>query len=153
MKLGIVLKALFGPESNTLKDLFKNKILECFLSDTNVKHIIKWMPMLSQILLPYNDLIVESLAKIVPSLLSTLRIGNKGQQIFHISVFKTLMHTYILDATQVEVLLFPRADELVSYLWSNRGGEGIRVSAFLTLFLPTRYGGLLAEMVNFPSFR
>lgn len=93
-------------------------------------------------------MIAQQLNKIVPALLSTLKIGNKGQQIFHISVFKTLMHTYILDAAQIEDLLVPRAEELINYLWSNKGGEGIRVSAFLTLFLPIRFGPLLNEMVN-----
>jgi hypothetical protein len=84
----------------------------------------------------------------VPALISTLRIGTKGQQIFHISVLKTLMHTYILDPIQVQNLLIPRAGQLNAFLWSNRGSEGIRVSAFLTLFLPVRFGMLLAEMVN-----
>lgn len=93
-------------------------------------------------------MIAQQLNKIVPALLSTLKIGNKGQQIFHISVFKTLMHTYILDAAQIEDLLVPRAEELINYLWSNKGGEGIRVSAFLTLFLPIRFSPLLNEMVN-----
>lgn len=93
-------------------------------------------------------MIAQQLNKIVPALLSTLKIGNKGQQIFHISVFKTLIHTYVLDAGQIEELLIPRADELINYLWSNKGGEGIRVSAFLTLFLPIRFGSLLNEMVN-----
>jgi hypothetical protein len=101
MKLGIILKALFGNETNALKDLFKFKILDRFLADTDVKHIIKWMPLLSRILLPYNELIAGNLPKVVPAILSTLKIGNKGQQIFHISVFKNLMHTYILDFAQI----------------------------------------------------
>ena len=95
------MKALFGSETNALKDLFKFKILDRFLSDTDVKHIIKWMPLLSRILLPYNELIATHLPKVVPAILSTLKIGNKGQQIFHISVFKNLMHTYILDFSQI----------------------------------------------------
>ena len=93
-------------------------------------------------------MIAQQLSNIVPALLSTLKIGNKGQQIFHISVFKTLIHTYMLDAGQIEDLLIPRAEELINYLWSNKGGEGIRVSAFLTLFLPIRFGPLVCEMVK-----
>lgn len=91
---------------------------------------------------------MQSLSKLVPALISTLKIGSKGQQIFHISVLKILIHTYILDPNQIENLLIPRAGDLNAYLWSNRGSEGIRVSAFLTLFLPVRFGILLAEMVN-----
>lgn len=104
-------------------------------------------------MLPHNELIEQSLDKLVPAIISTLKIGRKGEQIFHISVFKNLMHTYILDPVQIENLLFPRAGDLVDYLWSNRGSEGIRVSAFLTLFLPIRYGILLAEMVTTSLFR
>lgn len=54
MKLGIILKALFSNETNALKEAFKSKILEKFLSQSDPKHIVKWMPLLTCILLPYN---------------------------------------------------------------------------------------------------
>jgi len=45
-------------------------------------------------------------------------------------------------------LLLPRAQDLADYLWYNKGTDGIRISGFLSLFLPQRYAGLLALMVK-----
>ena len=66
-------------------------------------------------------------------------MGKKGQQIYHISVFKTFMHNYIVDETQIKSLVVPHAEDFASLLCANRGGDGIRVSALLALFVPPKY--------------
>jgi len=60
------------------------------------------MPLLSQILLPYNDQVVLKLNELVPVLIRNVRIGSKGQQIFHLSTLKILMHNYIVDQQKIE---------------------------------------------------
>lgn len=49
------------------------------------------------------------------------------------------MHNYILDEIQVSNLLLPQAQAFADIFQSNRGADGIRVSAILALFVPIKY--------------
>ena len=65
--------------------------------------------------------------------------GSKGRQIYHISVFKTFMHTYIVDEVQIQTLLLPKVKNFLDLLMTNKTGDGIRVSAILALLVPPQY--------------
>jgi hypothetical protein len=58
------------------------------------------------------------------------------------------MQNYIVNETQIETLLMPQAETFAVLLKSNRGGDGIRVSALLALFVPVRYHSLAREIVT-----
>lgn len=60
-------------------------------------------------LLPVGDSISERLKDLTSVLIDTLKQGSKGKQIYHLSVFKTFMHNYIIDETQIDTLLKPHA--------------------------------------------
>lgn len=68
-----------------------------FLEKDTAEHTVKWLPLLAQTLLPVNSEITQNLPQLVERLVSALNYGSKGQQIYHIAVFKTLMHNYLSD--------------------------------------------------------
>jgi hypothetical protein len=108
---------------------------------------IKWLPLFHQILVPAGDPVAERLKDLTGVLMDCLKRGSKGKQIYHISVFKTFMHNYIIDQVQIETLLKPHAEVFATLMQSNRGADGIRVSAILALFVPPKYHGLAQEIV------
>ncbi len=57
------------------------------------------------------------------------------------------MHNYICEDAQIEAQLIPKAKALVDVLWKNRGRDGIRVSAILSLLVPLKYHNLAKAMV------
>ena len=85
--------------------------------------------------------------------MKSLHIGKKGDQIYHISVFKNLLHTYVIDETLIESLLMPEVESFVSLFKLNKGGDGIRVSALLALFVPVKYHTIAKEIVFLVLFR
>jgi len=93
------------------------------------------------------------MSNLVDRLVLSLGCGNKGQQIYNISVFKTFMHNYICEEAQIESQLIPKAKALVDVLWKNRGRDGIRVSAILSLLVPLKYHNLARAMVIYLLYR
>lgn len=59
--------------------------------------MIKWMPLFAQTLLPLSPEIYLNVPNLVDRLVTALKYGSKGQQIFHISVFKSFVHNYLSD--------------------------------------------------------
>jgi hypothetical protein len=111
------------------------------------------MPLLSQILLPVNDDIKLKMAELTPLLVAALFAGTKTHQIFHLATLRLFMQNYLTDPAIINWLLLPRAAELADYIWKNKGADSIRVSGFLSLFLPLRFTPLLVEMVPKPQHR
>jgi hypothetical protein len=144
---------MFGVETHPLKEAFKGKILERFLSESDAAHTVKWLPLMAQILLPFNEGLIPKLPELLPRMVAALRMGSKVQQVSHLSALKTFLHSYIVDAAQIEQLLLPCVDKLTDYIWAQRGSDGIRVSAFLSLFIPPRYANVILAMVLLPSLR
>ena len=77
-----------------------------------------------------------------------MKEGSKAKQIYHISVFKTFMHSYIANEIQIYALLLPKAKQFLELLMSNKTGDGIRVSALLALFVPPHYHIIAKDMVK-----
>lgn len=97
--------------------------------------------------MPVGEPISDRLKDLTAVLVECLKQGSKGKQIYHLSVFKTFMHNYIVDETQIDTLLKPYASVFANLMQSNKGGDGIRVSAILALFVPVKYHTLAQEVV------
>ena len=96
---------MFSTESHPLKDAFKVKIMEKLMDNNSLgEKAIKWLPLFHQILVPAGDPVAERLKDLTGVLMDCLKRGSKGKQIYHISVFKTFMHNYIIDQVQIETL-------------------------------------------------
>lgn len=80
-------------------------------------------------------------------LINAMRQGNKGKQVYHISVYKNFMQMYITTPEQIQAIIVPLSGEFVKLLMMNKVGDGIRVSALLSLFVPNQYHIVAREMV------
>ena len=101
IQTGSTLKSLLGVDPHPLKETFKERILESFLACEEVNHSVRWMPLLSQVLLPHNDLIAQKISLLLDRILPTLARGSKADQILHIATLRLLVHNYIIAEPQV----------------------------------------------------
>ena len=81
--------------------MFKQRILDNFLNQTEDAGILKWLPIFSQILQPINLNIAERVKDLNDILLRSMRLGSKAKEIFHTSVYKTFLQIYVTNPVQI----------------------------------------------------
>ncbi len=90
-QLTVIVRFLFGSETHPLKEAFKHRIVEKMLEKSTPLHLVRWMPVFYQVLLPVAEEVSDRLRDITGVLVNSLGVGNKGDQIFHISVLKVFV--------------------------------------------------------------
>ena len=137
-----------GIESHPLKDMFKQRILDNFLHQSEETGMLKWLPIFSQLLQPINLDIAERVKDINVLLMRSMRLGSKAKQIYHTSVYRTFLQVYVTNPVQIEFLMMPLVGAYSDLLMRNKVGDVIRVSALLALFVPDQYHCIAKAMVR-----